>query len=88
MAEILRIDVGREPFKLGGSDIEQLQRLQEAVGGYIEVFILSDRTYLVVNEDGPMQNLPLNPLATGIAGRTILGNAVLLSAEEGERHLR
>jgi hypothetical protein len=40
--------------------------LQRAVGGYIEIIRMADHRYMVVNEDGRLQHLPINVLATKI----------------------
>ncbi len=41
-----------------------LQEMQDCVGGYIEFVYLPDNKILVVNEEGKINNLPLNGLAT------------------------
>jgi hypothetical protein len=41
-----------------------LEELQKLVGGYIEVHKLRNGDDLVMNEDGLMQNLPINQEAT------------------------
>ena len=38
----------------------ELEALQEYVGGYIEVVQLADNALLIVNEEGKLMNLPLN----------------------------
>lgn len=38
-----------------------LSEMQDIVGGYIEGLSLSDGTYLVFNEEGSLQDLPVNP---------------------------
>lgn len=66
-----------------------LEELQRAVGGYIEALQIRDPAgawrYLIVNEDGRRLGLPYNPLASMMAFREILGDAVLCTrAEMGE----
>lgn len=52
---------------------------QRAVGGYIETVELEDgRHDLIVNEEGLIIGLPLNPLASMIGRRPLVGNAVLV----------
>jgi len=41
-----------------------LEELQKLVGGYIEVQTLRNGDSLVINEEGMMQNLPINKEAT------------------------
>ena len=41
-----------------------LEELQKLVGGYIEVHTLRNGDSLIMNEEGLMQNLPINQEAT------------------------
>jgi hypothetical protein len=59
-----------------------LKKLQLAVGGYIEALNLGNGKYLVVNEEGLIRNLPINPSASRLYGRPIVGNAVICSNKE------
>lgn len=43
-----------------------LEELNDIVGGYIELVILPDGQYMVVNEEGKIKNLPVNDNATEI----------------------
>lgn len=58
----------KKPETLEANDGRQfdLQTLQKAVGGYIEIIRMADHRYMVVNEDGRLQHLPINVLATKI----------------------
>jgi hypothetical protein len=58
-----------------------LKQLQDMVGGYIEIVRLSDGRQLVVNEDGLSLELPVNHVASTLAGCLIVGPAVLLNEE-------
>jgi hypothetical protein len=53
-----------------------LKELQKAVGGYIELVYLGNDKILVVNEEGLLENLPLNRKASTLARRPIVGNVV------------
>ncbi len=61
-------------------------RLQEEVGGYIEVVPLKDSMALVLNADAKLSNVPANLIATAIAhdseaissGDYVAGAAVLI----------
>ena len=44
-----------------------LKELQTIVGGYIECLSLKNNMTMVVNEDGKLEGLPYNDLATAIA---------------------
>lgn len=54
-----------------------LEEAQEAVGGFVEM-IPVQHGQLLVNEEGLIMSLPPNPTASQIAGRPIVGNAMLL----------
>ena len=66
-------------FSFAGA-MPTLKELQAAVGGYIEAVAVNGvaRVVLVVNEEGLIHRLPENPRASQIAGRLIVGTAVLL----------
>jgi hypothetical protein len=38
------------------------ERVREIVGGFVEILPLSEGLYIMVNEEGRLQDLPLNPL--------------------------
>lgn len=65
-----------------------LSELQGYVGGYIEIVQLNDGRYMVVNENGLNDGLPLNPLATAILQETtrddnfIVGNVLICDPEQ------
>lgn len=42
----------------------QLKQLQAIVGGYIEVVTARDGRRMVINEQGKLKGLPINPTAT------------------------
>lgn len=56
-----------------------LEELQAVVGGYIEVVphATSDRLVLVVNEEGRLKGMAPNLKASLVAGRPIVGPAVV-----------
>lgn len=64
----------------------ELETLQEIVGGYIETMptaIVSD-LILIINEEGKLHDLPLNPVATSISrlcSDYIVGDAALVKAD-------
>ena len=75
---------------MGGSIIEvdidnTLEALQAAVEGYIETLLLiPDQAVMIVNEEGLLKGLPVNPFASAVAGTTIVGNALIVGID-GER---
>lgn len=56
-----------------------LSEAQEFVGGYVEEIRLSNGDQMLVNEDGLRLKLPHNEAASLLAGRPIVGSAVILS---------
>ena len=66
MAKIIKTSgVTIEVSPRNGTDF-QLDELQEFVGGYIEIVYLDNGQMMVVNEEGKLEGLPYNPLATMI----------------------
>ena len=62
-----------------------LEHLQALVGGYLESIPNALGVDLYANEEGRLLGLPLNPVASAIAGRAIVGTCVLLRHDaEGE----
>lgn len=64
-----------------------LEEAQAFVGGLVETIHLPDDSLLIINEEGKLENLPLNPLATALwhkhFGPTdeIVGNAIHLAKD-------
>lgn len=73
----------------GSQDVlndDSLPVMQKAVGGLVEPVELPSGGLLLVNEEGLLQNLPVNPLATFLAGFPIVGDAVFMeNPSEGWR---
>ncbi len=55
-----------------------LHEAQEVVGGLVELVRLSDGDQMLVNEEGLLHGLPHNKLASEVANRPIVGNALIL----------
>jgi hypothetical protein len=66
------------PQDLAGFPAEEfrLKELQVAVGGYIEMIMLNEHSWLIVNEEGRMEGLELNVLASRLAGQEIVGDVL------------
>ena len=73
---ITTLDTDFKPYL----DEVELGPLQRAVGGLIEVVHLQS-SIMIVNQEGLILDLPLNPMASNIAGMPILGDVVLLTNE-------
>jgi hypothetical protein len=68
------------------ADIENtLDAFQEAVDGYIEtVTLVQDRAVMLVNEEGLLRDLPLNPVASAVANTQIVGTAIVVGVDGEE----
>jgi hypothetical protein len=83
MALILSAN-GRDAEELKVNDIT-LESIQRAVEGIVEpIRVAGGKKLLYVNEEGRMLGLPFNSDASSLAGRTIVGNAVLMTVEEND----
>lgn len=63
-----------------------LEQLQKLVSGYIEVVWrvpgAPPHAVMVVNEEGLLQNLPVNPFASFLADQQIVGDVVVCSRKQ------
>ena len=50
------------------------------LGGWAEVVNLSRKAWLMVDEEGLLKRVPLNPKASALAQRPIVGNAILIES--------
>ena len=63
-------------------DTFSLQELQQYVEGLIEIVPIDPERMAVVNEEGLFMRLPMNPVASQVAGRLLLGPVLVLSSDE------
>jgi hypothetical protein len=82
MINIQHIQADGTIAKLQISEAEQLEKLQELVNGYIEVISITPTQYMVVNEEGIILSLPLNLLASELAGFSIYGSVVIIDKKD------
>lgn len=59
-----------------------LDELNKFVNGYIELVLLADKRYMVVNEEGLLLNLPPNMIASYIAGQYIVGDVLVCDKKQ------
>jgi len=65
-------------FDITTNGEESLSKMQKAVGGYIEYAPTPmDNTQVIVNEEGLLQDLQANLIATAICQRIIVGNVIV-----------
>jgi hypothetical protein len=67
------------------SNFVNLKEMQEIVGGHIEFVYLQNNIILVVNEEGKLNNLPVNEIVTSfyypIIKDVIVGNVLLIDSK-------
>lgn len=88
-AKLLKTDLSViDVVPKNGTDF-QLDELREFVGGYIEIVDLRNGQILVINEEGKLNDLPINALATncidlafqGMMNDIIVGDALLCNSD-------
>ena len=67
-------------------DIENtLEALQEAVFGYIEtITLVPDRAVMIVNEEGRIRGMAVNPAASAASGIPVVGPALIVGVDGEE----
>ena len=90
------INTKTSEFKIieDSKDEPSLKAAQDFVGGYVEGITFPNGDYLIINEEGKLMGLPLNPEATAlwratfdndnyITGRKdfVVGNAILIKKD-------
>lgn len=75
-----------EGLSITETEIENtLEALQAAVDEYIEaVTLVQDRAVMLVNEEGLLRDLPLNPVASAVANTQIVGTAIVVGVDGEE----
>lgn len=63
-------------------DVSSLEKLQEAVGGYIEIVTIDREMCLIVNEEGLLMGLSYNAWASQMLGRPIVGDVIYMRRNE------
>ena len=63
-----KINTDAAEFKIieDSKDEPTLKQAQEFVGGYVEGITFPNGDYLIINEEGKLKGLPLNPEATAL----------------------
>ena len=95
-----KVNTDADEFKIvsDSKDEPTLESAQEFVGGYVEGITFPNGDYLIINEEGKLKGLPLNPEATAlwratfdndnyITGRKdfVVGPAILIKAKALKR---
>lgn len=90
MATMFKIDgsasvVARKPLQKRKTTVDHfsLDDMQKWIGGYVQVMQSGDgRSFVLCDEDGQTKGLPLNVHASMIAGRPVVGPAVVVSVAD------
>ena len=63
-----KVNTHANEFKIvsDSKDEPTLESAQEFVGGYVEGITFPNGDYLIINEEGKLKGLPLNPEATAL----------------------
>lgn len=85
MPVLFKEDGGEENFGL--MENIGLEFAQDKVGGYVTIvrFGPDNKGMMLVDEEGEMKLLPYNAEASFLAGRIILGHALVIQTNKGER---
>lgn len=78
MASLLKTDGTETLVTPANGKKFTLEEMQKYVGGYIEIVRGPNSSKLIVNEEGLLQGLPLNRLASLAANRYIVGDVLVL----------
>jgi hypothetical protein len=90
MALVIKTDGIIDALLPKNNKVFTLEELKSVVGGYIEIVPIGKSTFMVVNEEGKLLNLPINEGATRVyrASRNtddfIVGNVLICSNKEIE----
>lgn len=86
---IIQVDSTIKEVEPADGKFFSLEELQKAVGGYIEGIHLECGCIMFVNEEGKLNDLPLNQNATalfwhssGYTGDVIVGDAIVVAASK------
>jgi len=96
----MELNTKASEFKIieDSKDEPDLKAAQDFVGGYVEGITFPNGDYLIINEEGKLKNLPLNPEATALWRATftkdkyafgyddfVVGPAILIKAKALKR---
>ena len=90
MAKIIKVDGTCIDIQPEDGKYLSLEQLQKAVGGYIEIVNVDDDKILIINEEGKLEDLPVNTMATSLYQQVhgpidvIVGNVVFAMTSELE----
>lgn len=63
-------------------DISSLKKIQNHVGGYIGYYPVDAHSFMYMDEEGLLKDRDINPKASDIAGRIVVGDVLLCLNDE------
>jgi len=85
MAVLYAVDGKIETISLvETAGILTLKQAWAIVGGYVEAISLAPDAYgfLLVDDEGRLKGLPINPYASALSGQPLFGPAILITNED------
>lgn len=64
--------------------IFSLEELQSFVNGYIEIIMIGYEKFMIINEEGCINGMPLNENASSLVGGFIFGDVLICKPSEIE----
>lgn len=61
-----------------------LDELQNYVEGFIEIITIDDARTAIVNDEGLIRQMPMNPVASQVVGRLLVGPVLIVAPDEIE----
>jgi hypothetical protein len=61
-----------------------LEELQKYVKGFIEIAPIPEGRFAIFNEEGRLKQMRLNPVASQVAGQSLVGPVLVVNADEIE----
>ena len=82
--EKIKVNTDASEFKIitDSKDEPDLKTAQEFVGGYVEGITFPNGDYLIINEEGKLMNLPLNPEATALWRSTFTADKYAFGSDD------
>lgn len=77
-ALLIKSDETETPIAPANGETFTLDEMQGYVGGFIEIHMLGDGRWIVINEEGIFLDLPPNPTATIMAPHLVTGDTGIL----------
>ena len=77
MGMLISVDGEQTAVKPRGATFS-LDELQNYLEGFIEIVPIDDARMAVVNDEGLIKQMPMNPVASQVAGRLLVGPVLIV----------